>query len=199
MEQAELAVGQVEQPAPERPGELGGTGAVVGVRALVDPPGVVEDGEEPDHLDVRTRLLGQAEPVLQHPRPVGNAVVAAPGEGVVFEDGVEDQGDVQFHDGNPFVHRWSLTFLRVSLLVMPENADRGSDPPASAIALRMASRTPIGRIGNTSRADPIPDHRGVLQPFDQVPSDLEAGGRDQGQPQSRQLGRQHRHRDQPSP
>ena len=45
MEQAELVVGQVEQATPERPGKLGGTRAVVGVRVLIDPPGVVQDGE----------------------------------------------------------------------------------------------------------------------------------------------------------
>ena len=45
----------------------------------------------------------------------------------------------------------------------------------------------------------VPDHGGVLQPFNQVPPDLEAGGRDQGQPEARQLGGQHRHRDQPAP
>jgi hypothetical protein len=30
----------------------------------------------------------------------------------------------------------------------------------------------------------IPDHGGVLQPLDQVPSDLEGGERHQGQPQA---------------
>src|SRR5271166_5976782 len=39
----------------------------------------------------------------------------------------------------------------------------------------------------------------VLQAFDQVPSDLETGGSHEGQPKSRQIGRQHRHRDQPPP
>ena len=65
-------------------------------------------------------------------------------------------------------------------------------PPASAFWT--ASRTPTGRIGNTSRAS-VPDHGGVLQPLDQVPPDLEAGGRDQGQPEARQPGGQHRHRE----
>ena len=69
VEQAELGVGQLEQAAPKRRGKLRGTGTVVRVGALVHPSGVVEHGEEPDHLDVRPRLRGQAEAVLQDPRP----------------------------------------------------------------------------------------------------------------------------------
>ena len=90
----------------ERRGELGGTGAVIRVRALVDPPRVVEDGEESDHLDVRTRLPGQAEPILQHPGPVSDTVIAVPGEGVLFQDGVEDEG---------YVHRYSAPIRTVRL------------------------------------------------------------------------------------
>ena len=45
----------------------------------------------------------------------------------------------------------------------------------------------------------VPDDGGVLQPLDQVPPDLETGGRHQGQPQARQVGRQDRDRDQPAP
>src|SRR5207248_2225444 len=92
-----------EEPAPERPGELGGPGAVVGVGALIDPPGIVQHGEQPNYVDIRPRLLGQAEPVLEHPRPVGDTVVTAPGKGIVFEGGVEDQGDVDRH--GPLTHR----------------------------------------------------------------------------------------------
>jgi len=95
VQQSELVVGQVEQPAPGRPGELGGTGSVIGARDLVDPPGGVEHGEEPDDSHVRPRLPGQPEAVLHHPRPVGNAVIALPREGIVFEDGVQELGDVE--------------------------------------------------------------------------------------------------------
>jgi len=45
----------------------------------------------------------------------------------------------------------------------------------------------------------IPDYGGVLQAFDQLSSDLEAGGSHEGQPKSRQIGRQRRDRDQPPP
>ena len=62
VQQAELVIGQVEQEPPEHPGELGGTGAVVGVGGLAEPPGVVEDGEEPDDLDVRPRLSAKRRP-----------------------------------------------------------------------------------------------------------------------------------------
>lgn len=78
--------------APQRPGEFGGPGSVVGVRVLVDPLRVVQHGEQPDHIDDRTRLLGQAKPVLVDPCPVSNAVMAAPGEGVIFEDGMRIRG-----------------------------------------------------------------------------------------------------------
>jgi hypothetical protein len=100
MQEEERAVGQVEQPAPERPGELGGSGSVVGIGGLVDPSGVVEDAEPPDHLDVRSGLLGESKPILQHPRPVGDPVFAAPGEGVLIEDGLKDEGDVHPQDGS---------------------------------------------------------------------------------------------------
>ncbi len=90
----ELVIRQVERPTPERQGELGGTGAVLGVRDLIDPAGVVPHGEEADHSEVGTRLLGQAEAVLQHPGPVRNAMIAASGEDILFEGDVEDPWDV---------------------------------------------------------------------------------------------------------
>ena len=39
--------------------------------------------------------LAKRSPFSSTPGPMSNAVVAAPGEGVVFEDSVKDQGDVQ--------------------------------------------------------------------------------------------------------
>lgn len=79
---------------------------------LMDPPGVVQDGEQPDDIADGPRLPGQAKPVLVHPGPVGNAVVAAPGEGLIFEDGVEDQRDVERHDS--LVRRIELGNLPVT-------------------------------------------------------------------------------------
>ena len=50
---------------------------------------------------------------------------------------------------------------------------------------------PLDSLSNTHRADRehvqrlrVPDHSGVLQAFNQVPSQLETGGRHQCQPQS---------------
>ena len=51
MQQLEVGVGQLEHQAAERPGELRRRGTVIGVLALADPPGVVQDGEELHDLD----------------------------------------------------------------------------------------------------------------------------------------------------
>ena len=70
---------------------------MIGVEILVESPAVVQYGEELEHFDHGTRLLGQAKAVLEHPGPVGDAVEAVPGESVILEDRVQDEGQVQWH------------------------------------------------------------------------------------------------------
>ena len=89
-------VRQVEQEPPQIQGESGGTGTVIGVSTFVHPLGVVEDGGKLHDIDVGTGLLGKPKPVFENPGPVGDAVDAIPREDILFEDGMEDQGDVQF-------------------------------------------------------------------------------------------------------
>ena len=71
---------------------------MVRVEVLVDSPRIVKHGEQAHDIDIRTRVFGQAEAVLQHSGPMSNAVVAAPREGVILEDSVEDQADILCHD-----------------------------------------------------------------------------------------------------
>jgi hypothetical protein len=40
----------------------------------------------------------KTEAVFEDPRPVGDTVVAAPRQGAVFEDGVEDHGEARRHE-----------------------------------------------------------------------------------------------------
>ena len=65
------------------------------VGAFVDSPGIVENGEQLNDFDVGPGFLGQPQPVLQHPGPMANAVRAMPGQGVVFENGVDEGFEVE--------------------------------------------------------------------------------------------------------
>jgi len=95
VQEPELVVRQVEQQPPQIQGESGGTWTVIGVSTFVHPLGVVEDGEKLHDLDVGTGLLGKPKPVFENPGPVGDAVNAIPRKDILFEDGMEDQGNVQ--------------------------------------------------------------------------------------------------------
>jgi hypothetical protein len=68
--------------------------AVAVVPVLVHPPGVVEQGEQGDDFAVRAVVLSGPQPVLPHPRPVNDAVVASQGQDVPVEDGRQDRGKV---------------------------------------------------------------------------------------------------------
>ncbi len=68
---------------------------MIGVSTFVHPLGVVEDGEKLHDLDVGTGLLGKPKPVFENPGPMGNAVITIPRKDILFEDGMEDQGNVQ--------------------------------------------------------------------------------------------------------
>jgi hypothetical protein len=98
VQEPELVVREVEHQSPQFLGVGGGTWAMIGIKVLVDSPGIVKHGKQAHHIDIRTRLFGQTEAVLQHSGPVSNAVVAAPRKDILFENSVEDQAEILCHD-----------------------------------------------------------------------------------------------------
>jgi len=99
-EQLESRVVEVDQAPPQRRGELGSAKSVAIVANFVDPPGVMEQGEERDDLWVGTCDLGNPKAVLKHPRPVNHPMVAAYVKRVALQN--------HLHDGSMVVHGWAL-------------------------------------------------------------------------------------------
>lgn len=59
-------------------GELGRAQAVLGIAAIAEPAGIVEEGEQFDHIEIRASLPGQLEAIVPHPGPVIGAMDAVP-------------------------------------------------------------------------------------------------------------------------
>jgi len=63
-------------------------------QAMVVVPVFVEQGKEGDDLTIRAVGLGDPKPVLQHPSPVDNAVVATYRQDIAVEDGRHEHWEV---------------------------------------------------------------------------------------------------------
>ena len=61
---------------------------------FVDPARVMKNGEQRYYFYFRSGLFRQTQAVLKNSGPVRNAVIAAKWQGVIFEDGVEDELEV---------------------------------------------------------------------------------------------------------
>ena len=55
--------------------QLGTPLSMIGVRAFIDSPGVVKNGEECHDVEIRPGLFPQSTPVFQNPSPMSNAMV----------------------------------------------------------------------------------------------------------------------------
>lgn len=91
IQQPKLVVVEIENTASKLGGELSGTRSMFRISDLVDPPRIVQDGEQGDDIDARSGHLSQFQAILKNPCPMSHAVIAAERQGVVFEDGLQDR------------------------------------------------------------------------------------------------------------
>jgi hypothetical protein len=89
VEQVKIMVGKMKEAPPELGGQIGSTKTVFLVPPVVQPPGVVKDRKEFDHIDSGPGPAGQGSPGFQHPCPVGQAVDASRRERILPENGLD--------------------------------------------------------------------------------------------------------------
>lgn len=94
VKQAELTVVEIKHATSKFGGKLSRPWTMLGIGHFVDPPRVVQDGEQGDDFDIRSRFLGQSQAIFENPCPVRNAVIAAKWQGVIFEDDFKDGFEV---------------------------------------------------------------------------------------------------------
>jgi hypothetical protein len=70
---------------------------VLWIRDFIQPPGIVKDGEEPYNLDVGAPDFSQTQSVLQHSRPMPNAMITVQRPRVLAKDRFEDAWNVERH------------------------------------------------------------------------------------------------------
>lgn len=90
IQQPEFVVVEIENTAPKLGGELSGTRSMFRISDFVDPPRIVQDGEQGDDIDARSGRLSQFQAILKDSGPVPNTMIAVQWQGVVFENGLED-------------------------------------------------------------------------------------------------------------
>jgi hypothetical protein len=63
--------------AKQPDGQIGAAAAVARIKGIIYAAGIMENGEEGNHLTISFRLLGQVQPIDKHPTPVAQPVGAA--------------------------------------------------------------------------------------------------------------------------
>ena len=70
-------------------GQLGTPGAVIGVEGLILPSRIVKHGEELHNGEVSVGAFSQQTPIFEYTGPVGEAVAAFQGLGILVNDGLD--------------------------------------------------------------------------------------------------------------
>jgi hypothetical protein len=94
VEKTKLVVVEIENATTKFDSEIGSPRPMIGIGVLIDPPRVMQYGEEGDDFNVCSGFLSQSQAVLKDSGPVGNAMVAGERQGVILENGLEDKWDV---------------------------------------------------------------------------------------------------------
>ena len=98
---------------------------MIGIVSLVEPPAIMEDGEQPHDLDVSAGPLRESQPVFENPGPVGDPVIATPREFVGLEDGVDELGIGVRHDDHSRTKTClTLDSTRANLPLSPPTATK---------------------------------------------------------------------------
>lgn len=111
-QQVKVAVGQENVRTQQGGCEAHGTPAMFAVMAIVHATGIVQEGEELDHLRVGSGARGEPESVHAYPGPVADAVNAVPIQLVAFanrgDEGAREDGLVSSVAHGAMVDRCSL-------------------------------------------------------------------------------------------
>jgi hypothetical protein len=91
VQQVELRIVQVDQRAPQRSCELRAALAMPVVVELVHATRIVEEREQRDHVPVSAGQVGKSQPVLEHTRPMHDAMVAPLRQCVPVQDRLKDR------------------------------------------------------------------------------------------------------------
>lgn len=86
VQQPELMVFKIKDPATEFESEFSGPWSMIGISDFVPPPSIVQYGEQLHDHDIGPGLFGKSHSVFKHTSPMCYAMIAAERKGVVFED-----------------------------------------------------------------------------------------------------------------
>lgn len=95
VEKIEFLVGKNKPLVTKSQGELAAPLTVPEIIPFAQTPGIVKDGEQLNNFDVGVGVLSQPKAVFQDPRPVADAVDATPGQGIVFEDSMNEGFEIE--------------------------------------------------------------------------------------------------------
>lgn len=111
-QQIEFAVGQEDVRTQQGGREARGAPAVLAVMAVVHAAGIVQEGEELDHLRAGSGARGEPESVYTHPGPVADTVDSVPIQLVAFanrgDEGSREDGLVSSVAHGAMIYRGSL-------------------------------------------------------------------------------------------
>jgi hypothetical protein len=115
MEQVEVVIEECEELAPKLCCQFCTTLAMPIIKAFIDSPGVVEDGEQLHNFNVGSSFLRKSKSNLQHSSPMRNTMRPIDGQGIIFENGVDEGLEVE-HGSN---HFFIISATRVCILSKP--------------------------------------------------------------------------------
>jgi hypothetical protein len=90
VEQNEVVIGERKILFTKLCCQLGTTLAMPIIKAFIDSPGVVENSEKLNHFEIGSGFLGKSKSNLQHSSPMRNAMRSIDGQGIIFENGMNE-------------------------------------------------------------------------------------------------------------
>ncbi len=88
-EQPKFRIGKMEMAFPEIAGQRSGPAAMAIIAALIDPPGIVENGKQFCHLDHGPGSDREPAAVFPNPGPMGNPMGSVQGQTIFSEDFID--------------------------------------------------------------------------------------------------------------